>query len=154
MKYKQAIKTIGAVSTIGTSLLLAGIMALADTNTKAGPLTLVKIMQDQGMYMEKITAGIIREDWQQVSESALRIAGHPQPPLTEKIRILGFVGSDVNTYKNYDKKTSQAGQELSQAAERQDGILVVSAFATLQTSCLSCHQHFRIPFQEYFYEHR
>ncbi len=32
-----------------------------------------------------------------------------------------------------------------------DGQAAISSFATLQNSCLSCHQSFRKPFVEYFY---
>jgi len=135
-------------------LLTKPAMTWAAGNTEPDPLALRKIMQDQGLHMQTITAAICREDWQRVAIIAPLIADHPQPPLAEKIRILRFIGSDVGRYKNHDKQTSQAGQELKQAAERIDGPEVISAFAALQNSCLACHQNFRKPFQEYFYEQR
>lgn len=153
MRYKRAVK-IFAAGVIGALLLSTGVMAWANGNTKAEPLALQKIMQDQGMHMQQITDGISRENWHLVAKIAPLIADHSQPPLVEKMRILRFVGADVGKYKNYDKKTYQAGQKLRQAAEHQDGPLVVSAFATLQNSCLACHQDFRKPFQEHFYENR
>lgn len=152
MRYKRIGKTICAVGVIGTVLLTALAMTWAAGNAEPEPLALRKIMQGQGIHMQTITDAICREDWQRVAIIAPLIAEHPQPPLAEKIRILRFVGSDVGKYKNYDKKTNQAGQELRQAAERIDGPMVISAFATLQNSCLACHQNFRKPFQEYFYE--
>ncbi|MDA3903416.1 MAG: cytochrome C [Desulfuromusa sp.] len=153
MRPKRTIK-IFAAGVIHALLLWPGAMTWANNDTQAEPLALQKIMQDQGRYMQHITDNISRENWQLVAKNALLIADHPQPPLTEKMRILRFVGGDAGKYKNYDNKTYQAGQKLRQAAEHQDGPLVVSAFAMLQQSCLACHQDFRKPFQEHFYEKR
>ena len=54
----------------------------------------------------------------------------------------------------YDEKTHQAAQAVGQAATREDGQAVISAFAKLQNSCLACHQGFRKPFLEHFYDKR
>lgn len=153
MRHKRVIK-IFATGVIGALLLSVAAMTWANDNTEVEPLALHKIMQDQGMHMQHITDGISRQNWQLVAKSAALIADHPHPPLVEKMRILRFVGGDAGKYKNYDHKTYQAGQKLRQAAEHQDGPLIVSTFATLQQSCLACHQDFRKPFQEHFYENR
>ncbi len=116
------------------------------------PLALRKIMREMGKDMQRITDGIAHEDWAVITKISPGIADHPQPPLPEKIRILAFVGADTRKFKGYDKKTHQAAQELKVAAARQDGLAVISAFATLQNSCLACHQSFRKPFKEHFYD--
>ena len=115
------------------------------------PLALRRIMQDMGKNMQTITYGIFREDWQLVEQTAPLIADHPQPPLGEKLRILDFVGADVNRYKSYDGRTHDAARTLGEAATRKDGYAVISNFATLQKSCLRCHQSFRKSFQRHFY---
>lgn len=136
----------------GFALVASGGPVLAETGAElTKPLALRSIMQDLGKNMQAITGGISREDWKQVAKIAPLIADHPQPPLVEKVRILSFVGSDAGQFKVYDEKTSHAAQSLRQAATRQDGPVVVSAFATLQNSCLACHQSFRKPFKEHFY---
>lgn len=104
--------------------------------------------------MQHISDSIAREDWALITEIAPRIADHPKPPLTEKIRILAFVGSDAGKFRDYNEKTHQAGQELRRAAMQEDRTEVISAFATLQESCVTCHQSFRKSFQEHFYEQR
>jgi len=81
----------------------------------------------------------------------LEIAEHPQPPFTEKVRILTFVGSDVSRFKRLDAQTHQAAKELEQAASRGDGQAVIKSFAALQNSCLACHQNHRKPLVEHFY---
>lgn len=128
--------------------------AWADSAIEAKPLALRKIMQDLGKNMQIITDGISREDWEMVAKVAPLIADHPQPPLAEKMRILSFVGSDMGKFKSHDEKTHRAAQALEQAAAHSDGQAVISSFATLQNSCLACHQGFRKPFLEHFYGQR
>ena len=153
MKSRFTFKTIVAAGVIGSLLMAASTTAGAD-DPEVKPLALRKIMRDLGQNMQIITDGISREDWELVAKTAPLIADHPQPPLTEKARILGFVGTDAGQFKGHDKNTRLAARELGQAAVRQDGLAVISAFARMQTSCLACHQSFRRPFQEHFYEKR
>lgn len=153
MKYQRTFKTIVAVA-VGALLATVSPMASAGDKAEAKPLALRKIMQDLGSNMQVIADGISREDWELVATTAPLIAGHPQPPLAEKIRILRFAGSDAGKFKGHDGNTRQAAQELRQTATRQDGPAVVAAFATLQGSCVACHQSFRTRFKEHFYDKR
>lgn len=154
MKDERTFKTIVAVGVIGTLLATVSAMTWADDNAEAKPLALRKIMQDLGKNMQVITDGISREDWELVAKTAPLVADHPQPPLGEKMRILRFVGTNAGKFKGYDEKTDQAAQALGPAATREDGPSVISAFAKLQNSCLACHQGFRKPFLEHFYDKR
>jgi len=115
------------------------------------PLALRKIMSDLGENMQVITDGISRENWKLVEKTASQIADHPQPPFVERIKILSFVGSNVNQFKGYDNKTHNAAIALDKAARRKDGHKVITAFSILQNTCLACHQKFRKSFQEHFY---
>lgn len=141
------------LTVVGALLAAVGAPVAADTE-KAKALALRKIMQDLGTNMQRITDGISREDWETVARIAPFIGEHPQPPLLEKMRILKFAGSDAGKFKGYDEKTHAAAQTLQQAARRGDGRAVISAFATLQNSCLACHESFRKPFVEHFYGER
>lgn len=138
---------------LGFVLAMACTQAFAeDVPETREPLVLRKIMQDLGKNMQAITDGISREDWALVENIASRVADHPQPHLFEKIRILSYVGSNATTFKDYDAKTNEAAEALGAAATAADGTAVIAAFATLQTTCLGCHQHFRQAFVQHFYE--
>lgn len=152
MQHKPAYKTTAAAVAITLLLAATGPVAWADGDTvPAKPMALRKIMRDLGKNMQVVTDGISREDWELVARTAPLIAEHPQPPLAEKTRILAFVGTDVGKFRANDHKTHQAAQALRQAATQQDGPAVISSFATLQASCLACHQSFRKSFQAHFY---
>lgn len=87
-----------------------------DSAVKA--LSLRNIMQELSNNMQIVTDAISREDWEQVAGTALQIANHPQPPIAEKMRILGFAGSNVSNFKSFDKQTHQAAKELEEIAMR------------------------------------
>lgn len=154
MQHRHPFKTILAASALGAFLAITCPQAWADNTGEAKPLALRKIMQDLGRNMQNITDGISREDWEMVKKIAPLIADHPQPPLTEKFRILSFFGADAGKFKGYDGETHQAAQALEQAAARSDGQSVIASFAALQNSCLACHQSLRKPFLEHFYGQR
>lgn len=123
----------------------------ADAPDRTAPMALTTIMRDLGHDMQGATDGIAREDWPAVATVATRIADHPQPPLAEKLRILAFVGKDTSHFRGYDQQAHDAAQQLAMAAQRQDGIAAITAFANVQSACLGCHQQFRKPFREHFH---
>ncbi len=143
-----------------TTLALAAGMALAVPvgaamaeagDQAAKPLALQQIMKDLGSNMQLVTHGISREDWELVEKTAPLIASHPQPPFTEKMRIMSFIGSDMGRFKGHDETTHNAAHTMGQAAANKDGKAVIAAFQALQMACLGCHQEFRKPFVAHFY---
>lgn len=151
MQYQYPIKTFFIVTAISMLLATTCLPVWAGDADKTEPLALRKIMQDMGENMQDITGSISREDWAMVAKIAPLIAEHPQPPLFEKMRILSFIGSDAGKFKNFDAQTHEEALVLEQAATRSDGHAVIASFATLQNSCLACHQRFRKPLVEHFY---
>ena len=129
-----------------TSLIFAATSAQA-----AEPLELQKIMKDLGKHMQTVTDGISREDCKLVENTAPLIADPPQPPLTEKMRIMAFMGTNMGKFKSFDEQTHEAAQEMAKAAQNKDGQKVIASFQKVQSSCLGCHQAFRSPFVENFY---
>lgn len=117
----------------------------------AEPLAFQGVMKDLGKHMQTIAGAIAYEDWEQVAETAPLIAAHPQPPLTEKARILSFVGSNMSKFKAFDMQTHDGAHEMQHAANEKNGVQVIAAFQKVQASCLGCHQTFRKPFVEHFY---
>ncbi len=132
-------------------LALITVSAPVFSETLSEPLELQAIMKDMGERMQSITAGIASEDWGLVEEQAIHIADHPQPGITEKIRILSYIGTDVSQFREYDGKTHMAARHLNEAAASEDGYAVIAGFAALQKTCLMCHQQFREAFREHFY---
>ncbi|MCK9213130.1 cytochrome c [Rhodoferax sp.] len=134
------------------NLIVSSCLLFAATGAQAvEPLALQKVMKDLGKNMQVITDGISREDWALVEKTAPMIADHPQPPMSEKMRIMGFMGTNMSKFKTYDGETHDQAQAVGKAAKAKDGQGVISVFQKLQTSCYSCHSEFRKPFVEHFY---
>ncbi len=140
---------------IGLSFMGASSQTLAETPIDSSePLTLRGIMQQLDKEMQNVTAAISSEDWAKVERSAAWIADHPRPSMAERKRIMGFLGSDAGKFKGSDKKTHEAALALRKAAASKNGHSVIVEFATLQKTCLSCHQNFRPVIQKHFYDQR
>lgn len=133
-------------------LLTSSCLLFAASSAQAAePLALQKVMKDLGKNMQIITDGISREDWELVEKTAPLIADHPQPPISEKMRIMAFMGSDMGKFKSHDGETHSQATEVGKAAKAKDGQGVIMAFQRLQTSCYNCHTEFRKPFVAHFY---
>lgn len=140
------------------SLMLAGGLsftlvagAMAETAEGSKEMALRKIMKDLGGSMQAVTGAISMEDWPLIEKTAPLIADHPQPPMTEKLRIIAFMGTDMGKFKGYDAKVHEAADSLGKAAKAQDGPAVIAAFNTVQTACYGCHRDFRKQFLQHFY---
>lgn len=151
MNYKHLCKTSLAAGLIGTLLATVNANSWADDNAVTTSLALRKIMKGLGMNMQAITDGISRGDWALVEKTAQLVADHPQPPLGEKMRIMGFVGTNMGKFKAHDAETHDQAQAVGQAAKAKDGPGVILVFQKLQTSCYNCHSEFRKPFVAHFY---
>lgn len=136
-----------AVATAATGLAAQSVEA-------AKPMALRTLMQKLGDDMQAVTGAISREDWARVAELAPKIARHAQPPMTEKMRILTWAGSDAGKFRGFDGQLKDAATTMGDAAKREDGQAVIGAFAKTQQSCLACHESFRQAFVEHFYRSR
>ncbi|HEY5613408.1 MAG TPA: cytochrome C [Lysobacter sp.] len=155
MQPKHVRKIVVTAVVAGTFLLSTSWIAAADgTRQSSGSPALRTIMRDMGKNMQVITDGISREDWGLVARTAPLLADHPQPSMAEKVRLLGFLGNNAGAFRGYDEKSRHAAQALGLAARQRDGEAAIASFATLQGSCLGCHQRFRKSFVEKFHEKR
>lgn len=150
-KHGHAVGTI--TLTVMACLFLWGFQlpAWAGDAIQTEPLALRKIMQELGRNMQAITGAISQEEWGQVAQLAPKVATHPEPPLTEKMRILAYLGADAAKFRNFDAQTHEAALAINQAAASSDGKAVIQSFAHVLESCFGCHQAFRRPFVEHFY---
>lgn len=126
------------------------VMAEADIDPLAPP-ALRGIMLGLDKNMQMITHGISLQDWQLVEKTALAVADHPRPPMSERMRIKHFFGPDMASFKSHDIKTHNSAIALSEVAAKKDADAVITEFAKLQAACLACHQDFRGPFRKHFY---
>ena len=109
-------------------------------------------MEKLGRDMQAVAGAISKEDWALVAELAPEIANHAEPPMSEKVRILAWLGADAGKFRGFDGQVHDAASSMGEAAKRGDGQTVIVDFARVQQSCLACHQGFRKSFQEYFYK--
>jgi len=131
-------------------VLLPGGLLWAQGSVKQ--MELRNIMDRMGSDMEAIVRATTLEDWNRVASLASAIANHAEPPMTEKLRILAWLGSDAGRFRQHDARLKEVAGHMQQAAEAHQGADVIRLFAKTQQSCLECHQSFRQPFVERFHE--
>lgn len=140
------------------NLLLFALLATSAMGLKAQPVPVEKpmklrtIMESLGRDMEAITRAISTEDWAEVTRLASEIANHPEPPISEKKRILTWLGEDAGKFRSLDMQVQEAATIMEEAAKKGDGKDVIAAFSKTQQHCLACHQNFRQPFIKQFYQ--
>lgn len=132
-------------------LLASAAPFCAQAAEPAAPMALRSVMNQLGRDMQAVTGAISTEDWALVARLAPDIARHPEPPLSEKMRILAWLGTEAGRFRGFDGEVHDAAVAMGEAATRGDGQAVIAAFAKVQQGCLACHQSFRKPFTEHFY---
>ena len=143
------------LSKIATVLLLT-ISTIATTWADETPpknaMVLRQIMQELDNNMQLTNHAITREDWDVVAKTALLIAEHPEPPFSEKLRIMMFFGRDISRLKQLDGQTHQAAKNLATEAKTGNRQNIMRSFNTLEQSCTNCHQQFKNAFVKHFYK--
>ena len=140
--------------TLSVALATAATGLGAQSADAAKPMALRSVMERLGRDMQAVTGAISKEEWTLVAELAPKIAKHAEPPLGEKMRILGWLGTDAGKFRGFDGQVHDAASAMGDAARRRDGQAVIAAFSKKQQSCLACHQSFRQSFVEQFYGSR
>lgn len=118
------------------------------------PTALRAVMEKLGRDMQAVAGAISKEEWARVAELAPGIAKHAEPPMSEKMRILAWLGADAGKFRGLDGQVHDAATAMGEAAQRNDGQAVIAAFSKTQQSCLACHQSYRRSFVEKFYGSR
>lgn len=150
----MSVKTLLLSVTIGLSSIpfpSSAAETVDETKNDSEPMALRLIMQDLELNMQRIASAIIHEDLATVAELAPLVADHDEPPMTEKMRILSFMGSDAGAFKSLDGVTHDTAMMLKEVAEENDGDAVIKTYADLLQSCVACHQKFKQPFVDHFY---
>lgn len=114
------VKSIAVTAVAAGMLLLAASWSTAAGGTRqtSGFPMLRTIMRDMGNNMQVIADAIAREDWARVAKTAPLLAARPKPSMAEKVRLLGFLGTNAGEFRGYDKETRHAAQALELAATR------------------------------------
>lgn len=102
-----------------------------------------RIMQAMAGEMNRIAAGIWREDYAQVRAGAQAVADHPLPSFTEKLALLGRLGGNAPRFMEADEAMQATALELVSAAEKAQPDAVLRQYQHLQQHCIACHSWYR-----------
>jgi hypothetical protein len=138
-------------STLSAVLLAAFTLALpAQAQTApaaADPMPGLRGVMQLGRHMQAVAGAISAEDWAEVARLAPQIAEHPEPPLTEKVRVLTWLGTDAVKFRGLDQ---QAPRPTPWAMWPGAATAAPWTPCQVQQACLACHQGYRASFRQHF----
>ena len=129
-------KLIGWV--FGLALLVTAFPAAAQEEKP-----LKEIMQGMLADMEKIVAGIMREDYPLIATTAEGIAYHGNPPPAARMKMARELRLDAMAFKLFDDAVRRYASELQEAALAADRNGVVEAYGNTVKACTACHASYR-----------
>lgn len=121
--------------------------AAGPDNTTDGPPTLVEIMRQLEVDMERVAHGIWVADFDSIAAGARAIADHPQVGPEERAEILGILGESGAGFREADMAVHNTAVQLEERARAGDLAGVLDALSELQAGCVSCHTGYRATLQ-------
>ncbi len=131
------------LKTLPNIFLLASLCVLPTSTYAEDPKSFRDLMLYMGQQYSEVTQGILKQDYQQLATAANIIAFHPEPPLTQRMKIIAKLGSDFLDFKSWDDKVHLSAVALAQAAENKDINAVLEHNTTMLENCTSCHIKYR-----------
>lgn len=136
-------------------LLLAVAMAACDAgageaDTAAAPdapPSLVEIMRQLEVDMERVAHGVWVADFDSIAAGAGAIADHPQVGPEERAEILGILGDGAAGFREADVRVHDTAVALGDRARAGDLAGALDALTRLQQGCVSCHTGYRAAIQ-------
>lgn len=105
-----------------------------------------EIMRGLERDLSTATQALVREDWESVRAAAEAIADHPDPPMSERRRIMARATSrdiPVAEVRATDQEVHKAARELADAARRGDMDDALRHHAEVIRGCVACHDMMR-----------
>lgn len=120
----------------------AGLVALAlclpTGGAQAGALT--RVMQAMEADYQALSEALLREDYTRAEQAANRLADHPTPSFSEKLALVGRLGTAAGRFRELDSQLKQAATDISAAAQAESLEAMSQGFHRLTDSCLACHR--------------
>ena len=123
--------------------------AVADaTSARPTQPTLVEIMQQLEVDMERIAHGVWLSDFDSIAAGAQAIADHPKVGPEERAQIVEVLGDRAAGFRQADMRVHDTAVELAEQARAEAMGGVLDVLTRLQAGCVACHNGYRAPIQE------
>jgi cytochrome c556 len=121
---------------LATSLLFA-------TTAYAGDGTLKQAMQQLGMDFSALNHAILVEDFEGAATAAHAIAFHEKPSISQRMKIVKALGTEMPAFKKADGKVHDLAIEMEKAAQGGDMGLLIQHQSEMLGACMGCHTSYR-----------
>ncbi|HFD32099.1 MAG TPA: hypothetical protein ENJ28_05230 [Gammaproteobacteria bacterium] len=122
---------------------ITSIFALSSPAFAKDPESFRDLMKYMGEEYTKVAEGILKQDYKQLSEAANNIAFHPEPPLTQRMKIIAKLGTNFMDFKSWDDEVHLSAVALTKAAKDKNNAEILKHNAMMLKKCTSCHDKYR-----------
>ena len=122
---------------------IVGMNVLATSAHAKDPETFQELMKYMGEQYTQVVDGILKQDYDQIDKAANIIAFHPEPSLTQRMKIIAKLGTNFLDFKSWDDKVHLSAVALSQAAKTKDQQAILEQNSQVLKNCTSCHDKYR-----------
>ena len=146
---------LGLAVAAGLALAAHGAVDRADaseTDTASARTTqptLVEIMRQLEVDMERVAHGVWLADFDSIAAGAQAIADHPKVGPEERAEIVGILGERAGGFRQADMLVHNTAVELAENARAEELGAVLDILTRLQAGCVACHTGYRAPIQEH-----
>jgi len=102
-----------------------------------------KMMQQLSKDLAQAQTAMLIEDTATLEKAAMAVADHPMAPLTERMKVMATLLTDMSDFKGWDEKTHESAKALAQAARAKDQKAQAIAYTGIIEGCMGCHANFR-----------
>jgi hypothetical protein len=123
-------------------LMFFSISTIALSATAAEP-NLKVIMQGLRDDVAEIADGLLTDDFTKVAHGAVRIANHARIPDEQVQLVAAELGTEMATFKQFDKSVHDLSLSIAAAAEEKDRNKAIAVYQRMLTGCFACHAAYK-----------
>jgi cytochrome c556 len=113
------------------------------TANAQGEASLKLVMTNLEADMEAIVRALNYGDFETIEARALAIANHEKPPMTQRKKIMNFLGEEMVGFKKGDAKVHDSALKVAEYAAEKDYAGVIEGYGVLLGGCVACHTTYR-----------
>ncbi len=130
-----------------TAVAVSSLLALAHEKTppqsKNVSTSLKSVMKGLMEDNLKLNEGILTANFDEIKVAANKIANHPTPGVSTKIKLVSSLGSEMANFKILDTRVHNMAVSIEKAAILKDADKVMSDYHKLIDGCLACHSQYK-----------
>lgn len=105
--------------------------------------TLKSVMQQLGKDYAALNQAILTDNFDNAKKAAHKIANHEKPSMSQKMKIMAGLRTEMPAFKKADDKVHDIAVEIEEAANSKNMPLLIKRQSKMLSACMACHTSYR-----------